>query len=67
MADMATGASAARKVRGGEAIVFTLISKTDIGGVLSMVNRPDGISFGAPVWFDRDSVDEALLQLLPGR
>jgi hypothetical protein len=31
------------------------------------VNRHGGISFGVPLWFDRDSVDEALLQLLPGK
>jgi hypothetical protein len=55
------------KVREGEAIVSTFVSKTDIGGVLRIINRRGGISFGAPMWFDRDSVDDALLQLLPGK
>ena len=55
------------KLREGEAIVSTLLSKTDICGVLRIINRHGGISFGAPMWFDRDAVDEALLQLLPGR
>jgi hypothetical protein len=55
------------KVREGEAIVSTLISNTDIGGVMRIISRHGGLSFGVPLWFDRDSVDEALLQLLPGK
>jgi hypothetical protein len=55
------------KLREGEAIVSTLLSKTDIGDVMRVINRHGGLSFGAPLWFDRDSVDEALLQPLPGR
>jgi hypothetical protein len=36
-------------------------------GVLRMINRCGRLSFGAPQWFGAESVDEALLRLLPGR
>jgi hypothetical protein len=55
------------KAREGEAIVSTLVSKTDIGGVLRIIKRRGGISFGALMWFDRGSIDDALLQLLPAK
>jgi hypothetical protein len=34
---------------------------------MRIISRHGGLSFGVPLWFDRDSVDEALLQLLPGK
>jgi hypothetical protein len=56
------------KVREGDAIVSTLLSKTaDIGGVMRMINRHGGISFGALQWFGCDWIDPALLELLPSR
>ena len=61
------GALQNEALRQGEAIVSTLLSKTDVCGVMRMINRAGGISFGAPQWFGREHVDPALLELLPKR